>query len=209
VPFKFAILSNIVAVASVSNTLLSNHADGSTYKRLTAANFRNFGPAGVQIFEKLAAVIGSSSSKADAIDRLCLETEPITPETIQLIYDIILLSAGAESTYTFILLEGTSNLGLTTKTYTSSEVWSVFAETSTRLEYNDITITTAVPGVPAVVGTAATVTINQITTCTRFQIDGDSVSCFVLVATRFVFLILFCFCRLQLQELRLTNRCAS
>ena len=52
------------------------------------------------------------------------------------------------------------------------QVWSVFAETSTKLEYNDTTITTAIPGVPVVVGTAATTSINSIPTCTRFQIDG-------------------------------------
>jgi len=56
--------------------------------------------------------------------------------------------------------------------YAASAVWSIFNEASTKLEYNDTTITSAIPGVTVTVGNDPETTINQIPTCTRFQADG-------------------------------------
>ncbi len=92
VPFTYSVMTNILTLAAVSDTLISNHADSGTFTRLTSANFRNFGPAGALIFEKLAEVVGTDTSKMDALDRVCRSTEPITLETIQLVYDVIVAS---------------------------------------------------------------------------------------------------------------------
>lgn len=45
-----------------------------------------------------------------------------------------------------------------------------------RLRYDDLEVTTAVPGVPAVIGIPTEVTINNVPTCTRFQVNGNGVS---------------------------------
>ncbi len=56
-----------------------------------------------------------------------------------------------------------------------------FSETSTKLEYDDMTITTAVPGVPANISIQSETTINQVPTCTRFQIDGQGIRLYDLI----------------------------
>lgn len=90
-------------------------------------------------------------------------------------YDIILAS-GSGDTYTFIELVGTATTELATRIYTAAEVWGVFGEMSTKIQYDDVEITTAIPGVPAVIAIPAETVINQVPTCTRFQVDGVSVS---------------------------------
>ena len=89
---------------------------------------------------------------------------------------IVFFSSRSGDTYTFIELVGTQSTELASKTMTASQVWGVFWESSTRLQYNDVEVTTAVPGVRAVVGIPDNAVANQVPTCTRFQVDGIRVS---------------------------------
>lgn len=174
VPFKMSILSNIFTFASVANTLLSNHA--GEYRRLTSDNFRGFSPAALYVYEKIAAVVGGDAIKGDTLNRLCAPGNPITPETLSLVHDIILLSSNPTNTsYSFVSLQGTDTIAPAISEYSYTDVWSTFVELSTELQYNDTEVTSAVPGVSVVVGTAGETTINQVRTCTRFQVDGSNV----------------------------------
>jgi hypothetical protein len=173
VPFKMAILSNIMTYASVSDVLISN--DASTFTRLDSSNYDQYGPAGSLLFAQLASVIGTNATKRDALDGICSGTTPITLETIGLIYEIILLAETALGTYSFLSFEGVSTTTLASVVYTSSEVWCLFAESLTLLEFNDTEITSAVPGVAVTVGTPEVSIPNQIPVCTRYAANGVNI----------------------------------
>ena len=64
---------------------------------------------------------------------------------------------------------------LASVTYTSAEVWSVFGESLTLLDYNDTVITSAVEGVSVTVGTSVLATPNQVPVCTRFACNGVNI----------------------------------
>ena len=173
VPFKMAIMSNIMTYASVSDVLISN--DASSFERLTSANYDRYGPAGALLFANLVSVIGTDSSKSDALNRICDGNNPITRETLQIVYDIIVLAETVEGTYDFLSFDDVSTTTLATVSYSSSEVWSVFGESLTYIDFNDSEITSAIPGVSVTVGTAVEAVPNQIAVCTRFAIDGVNV----------------------------------
>ena len=105
VPFKLAILRNIMTYASVADVLISNHADASTFTRLTSANYERYGPAGSMLFSHLMAAIGGSAPRAETLDRICDGTNPMTPSAMSIVYDIIQLAETESGTYTFLSFE--------------------------------------------------------------------------------------------------------
>lgn len=105
VPFKLAILRNIMTYASVADVLISNHADASTFTRLTSANFERYGPAGLMLFSHLMAAIGGSKTRSETLDRICDGTNPMTPSAMSIVYDIIQLAETDSGTYTFLSFE--------------------------------------------------------------------------------------------------------
>jgi hypothetical protein len=52
----------------------------------------------------------------------------------------------------------------------------MFRESNTIISYDGITLTSAVPGVEVTVGTSAAAVINQVATCTRYQINAQGVT---------------------------------
>lgn len=107
-------MRNLLVAASVSDTLLSNHADATTFKLITALNYARYGPAGTRLFAHLASVLGTDVTKYTMFARVCLPQYPILPETLQLVYDVILASQTGD-TYTFTSFEDTDDLTAPTK----------------------------------------------------------------------------------------------
>lgn len=134
VPFTMRVLKLMLTLASVSDTLITNHADASTFRRLTTANFEQFGPAGIQIFSKLTSAVSGDGRKTTDLDNLCLAAKPLTLDLIKLVYDITVLSGNGEGSYTFTELGGTTSTQLSTVTLSTAEVFGLFGETSTLLE---------------------------------------------------------------------------
>lgn len=100
----------------------------------------------------------------------------ITVDSIMNIYNVIQshYEPGTD-TYTFGLTSESTD-----STVTIPATPPIFSETSALLQYNGLTLMGLGP--PARIGSTATVVVNQIRVCTRFQIDGSDI-----VITNFIF----------------------
>ncbi len=99
-PFTMRVMSHLIVMAYVSNTLISNQVIDPL--RVTRYNFGDFGPAGIMLYSKLHAVIGDNQTKYDSLDRMCSTANPIDLETIQTMYEIVQASKITDDLYEFI-----------------------------------------------------------------------------------------------------------
>lgn len=77
-------------------------------------------------------------------------------------------------TYTF----SSTALSAATSTVTlaATDVVPVFRESNTVVEFDEIVIRSLISTVPVTIGTAEEAEINQVRTCTRFQINGRDIT---------------------------------
>lgn len=113
-------------------------------------------------------MLGDNPAKYTAFSKVCLPKYPMDRSTISLVYDIIQAASNGDGTYTFVSLDSATKLDSGTVTFTHDEVFPSFSETSALIQYDDVEITTAVDGVPVVVGTKAITVLNNLPTCTRY-----------------------------------------
>jgi hypothetical protein len=100
VPFTMKVLSHIMVMTAVSNTLVSNQVIDPL--RVDETNFRDFGPAGIVLFSKLFSILGNNRTQYDSLDRMCSTTNPIDLETISTIYEIVMASRISDDLFRFI-----------------------------------------------------------------------------------------------------------
>lgn len=154
----------------VVNTLISNNIFIPGY-RINGTNYLDFGPA-AQVFGAPYSVLNATETLL--VDNMCDASVALTPELFQALHKVMEshYNSGTD-TYTF---GSTASSTSSTTVLTASQVHPTFAESGALLDYDGITITGMVPGVPTRVGTSTLSVINQIATCTRYQIDGQDVT---------------------------------
>jgi len=163
VPFTLRVLKLLLFDAYVVNTLITNNLFSEGI-RLTLSNYDQYGPA-AQLFAEQMLLNGGTGD-------LCTST--LTPEMMRTLYAVVRghYDAGTDS-YTFGVTAAAAD---GTTTLAASEVDPVFQDVNSLLDYSGLTVRGLVDGVPARIALEETVTINQVTICTRFQINGNDVT---------------------------------
>ena len=200
VPFTLRVLRNVLVDFYVADTILTNDVTDNVKIKIDGSNWFRTSPAMQALFSKTASVVGEDTTKLGQLDGLCSESG-LTPEMMVVAYNVILMHAtGAadlpsdsatsdgplmssfpETTYTFTSLEGDPNnrgggisglVALPTVELTYEQVSGVFLEHDARIQFDNIEVTSAVPGVRVRVSSGSQ---SGAFGCTRYQVDGTGV----------------------------------
>jgi hypothetical protein len=173
VPFTLQALGQIVLNLNVVNTLLTNSMFGNG-TLLTPTNYETFGPAVSLVARHIMALIAADPAAEAELNGVYDSSVPLSTVALQRLYTVIEGYRSADGTrYTFISTSDTSTTS--TVVLAASEVVPTFFETNTVITYANVVVTSAVAGVAVTVATSSAAVVNQVSTCTRFQIDGSGI----------------------------------